>query len=57
MPLEGRFAAHAALACAAVAQNPDPSLQLTSLKGVTRTLDDWTTVFNIAVVLLPTPPF
>jgi hypothetical protein len=56
VPPEGRFAARAALACAAVAQNPDPSLQLTSLKGVTRTLDDWVTVFNLAVVLLPMRP-
>jgi hypothetical protein len=45
-----------ALACAAVAQNPDPSLALTSLKGVTRTLDDWATVFNLAIVLLPARP-
>jgi hypothetical protein len=45
-----------ALACAAVAQNPDPTLALTSLKGVTRTLDDWATVFNLAVVLLPARP-
>jgi hypothetical protein len=36
-----------------VAQNPDPLLPLTSIKGVTRTLDDWTTIFNLAVVLLP----
>jgi hypothetical protein len=53
---EARFAARAALACAAVAQNPDPSLQLTSMKGVTRTLDDWATVFNLAIVLLPMRP-
>jgi hypothetical protein len=39
-----------------VAQNPDPSLALTSLKGVTRTLDDWATVFHLAVVLLPARP-
>jgi hypothetical protein len=45
-----------ALACLAVAQNPDPTLALTSLKGVTRTLDDWATVFNLAVVLLPARP-
>lgn len=36
-----------------MAQNPDPQLPLTSLKGVTRTLDDWATVFNLAVVMLP----
>lgn len=39
-----------------MAQNPDPTLGLTSLKGVTRTLDDWATVFNLAVVLLPARP-
>src|ERR1044071_1320999 len=44
------------LACPPVAQNPDPALALTSLKGVTRTLDDWATVFNLAIVLLPARP-
>ncbi|MGQ0826622.1 MAG: TlpA family protein disulfide reductase [Actinomycetota bacterium] len=39
-----------------MAQNPDPNLSLTSIKGVTRTLDDWATVFNLAVVLLPARP-
>jgi hypothetical protein len=39
-----------------VATNPDPSLQLTSITGVTRTLDDWATVFNLAIVLLPARP-
>ena len=39
-----------------MAQNPDPQLQLTSLTGVTRTLDDWATVFNLAIVLLPPRP-
>lgn len=39
-----------------MAQNPDPQLQLTSLRGVTRTLDDWATVFNLAIVLLPGRP-
>jgi hypothetical protein len=39
-----------------VAQNPDPQLPLTSYKGVTRTLDDWATVFNLAVVILPDRP-
>jgi hypothetical protein len=39
-----------------VANNPDPSLQLTSITGVTRTLDDWATVFNLAIVLLPPRP-
>jgi hypothetical protein len=40
----------------AVAQNPDPTLQLTSITGVTRTLDDWATMFNLAIVLLPARP-
>jgi hypothetical protein len=44
------------LAFAAVAQNPNPQLALTSYKGVTRTLDDWATVFNLAIVLLPDRP-
>ena len=39
-----------------MAQNPDPSLELTSITGVTRTLDDWATVFNLAIVLLPDRP-
>jgi hypothetical protein len=39
-----------------VAQNPDPALELTSIAGVTRTLDDWATVFNLAIVLLPARP-
>ena len=45
-----------ALACAPVAQNPNPLLPVTSYKGVTRTLDDWTTVFNIALIVLPDRP-
>lgn len=39
-----------------MAQNPDPSLELTSITGVTRTLDDWATVFNLSIVLLPARP-
>jgi hypothetical protein len=39
-----------------VAQNPNPQLQITSYKGVTRTLDDWATVFNLAIVVLPDRP-
>jgi len=39
-----------------VAQNPDPALELTSLKGVTRTLDDWLTMFHLCAVLLPDRP-
>jgi len=44
------------LAFAIVAKNPDPSLQITSYTGVTRTLDDWATVFNLAVIVLPDRP-
>jgi hypothetical protein len=36
-----------------VAQNPDPNTTLTSIAGVSRTLDDWATTFNLAVVMLP----
>jgi hypothetical protein len=39
-----------------VAQNPNPQLTITSYKGVTRTLDDWATVFNLAIVVLPDRP-
>jgi hypothetical protein len=39
-----------------VAQNPDPNLELTSIKGVARTVDDWATVFHLAIVVLPPRP-
>jgi hypothetical protein len=39
-----------------LAQNPDPTQKLTSLKGVTRTLDDWTTMFHLCLVVLPDRP-
>jgi hypothetical protein len=39
-----------------VAKNPDPSLKVTSLKGVTRTLDDWATMFHLTLVILPGRP-
>jgi len=39
-----------------VAKNPDPLLQITSYAGKTRTLDDWATVFNLAIVVLPDRP-
>lgn len=39
-----------------MAKNPDPSLKLTSLKGVTRTLDDWATMFHLTLVILPSRP-
>ena len=37
-------------------KNPDPSLKLTSTKGQTRTLDDWTTMFHLCLVVLPPRP-
>jgi hypothetical protein len=36
-----------------VAKNPDPSIPLTTTRGVTRTLDDWTTMFQLGLVVLP----
>ena len=39
-----------------MANNPNPLVEITSYAGVTRTLDDWATVFNLAVVLLPGRP-
>jgi len=36
-----------------VAKNPDPSLTLTTTKGVERTLDDWSTMFQLCLVVLP----
>jgi len=36
-----------------VAKNPDPSLTLTTTKGVARTIDDWTTMFQLCLVVLP----
>jgi hypothetical protein len=38
------------------AKNPDPTTELTSLGGTTRTLDDWLTMFHFCVVLLPDRP-
>jgi hypothetical protein len=46
----------ARLAFAAVAQNPNPTQTITSYSGVTRTLDDWATVFNLAIIVLPDRP-
>lgn len=34
-------------------KNPDPTLKLTSTKGITRTLDDWSTIFHLCLVILP----
>lgn len=44
------------LACIVVANNPDPSLELTTTKGSTRTLDDWATMFHLVLVVLPDRP-
>ena len=37
-------------------KNPDPNVKLTSSKGVTRTLDDWATMFHLCLVILPPRP-
>ena len=37
-------------------KNPDPNLKLASTKGVTRTLDDWSTMFHLCLVILPPRP-
>ena len=39
-----------------MAKNPDPTIKLTSSKGVTRTIDDWTTMFHLCLVILPPRP-
>ena len=39
-----------------MARNPDPNLKLASTKGVTRTLDDWSTMFHLCLVILPPRP-
>ena len=36
-----------------MAQDPDLTVELTTARGVTRTLDDWTTSFHLAVTVLP----
>jgi len=36
-----------------MAKNPDPELKLTTSRGVTRTLDDWSTMFHLCAVVLP----
>ena len=51
-----RATARVGLRFSPVAQNPNPLLEITSVKGVTRTLDDWATVFNLAIVVLPDRP-
>ncbi len=39
-----------------MAKNPDPSLKLATSTGVVRTLDDWTTMFHLCLVVLPPRP-
>ena len=39
-----------------MAKSPDPTLKLTTSKGVTRTLDDWSTMFHLCLVVLPARP-
>lgn len=36
-----------------MAKNPEPTLKLTTSRGVTRTLDDWATMFHLLLVVLP----
>jgi hypothetical protein len=37
-------------------KSPDPNVKLTSSRGVTRTLDDWATMFHLCLVVLPPRP-
>lgn len=37
-------------------KNPDPLLKLSTDKGVVRTLDDWSTMFHLVLVILPDRP-
>ena len=39
-----------------MAQDPDPTVELTTARGVTRSLDDWTTSFHLALIVLPGRP-
>jgi hypothetical protein len=39
-----------------MAQDPDLTVELTTARGVTRTLDDWTTSFHLAATVLPGRP-
>jgi hypothetical protein len=39
-----------------VAKNPNPTLALSTAAGVTRTVDDWTTMFHLCLVILPDRP-
>ena len=39
-----------------MAQAPDPNIELTTIRGVTRTLNEWTTTFHLALTVLPGRP-
>jgi hypothetical protein len=39
-----------------VARDPDPGLKVATVDGVTRTLDDWSTMFHLCLVILPGRP-
>ena len=39
-----------------MAKNPDPTLELSTSKGVSRSLDDWSTMFQLCLVILPDRP-
>ena len=39
-----------------MAKNPDPTLELSTDAGMTRTIDDWTTMFHLCLVILPDRP-
>ena len=39
-----------------MAQHPDPQLAIGDLKGTTRTLAEWTTIFQLCLVILPDRP-
>ncbi len=39
-----------------MAKSPDPTLKLSTSTGVTRTLDDWSTMFHLCLVILPERP-
>jgi hypothetical protein len=39
-----------------MAKNPDPTIKVSTSKGVTRTIDDWSTMFHLCLVILPARP-
>ncbi len=39
-----------------MAKNPNPTLALATAAGVTRSVDDWTTMFHLCLVILPDRP-